>query len=74
MKYFFQGSGGGQTTFYILAATFMQPHLDPPLIDGLVLLYNGTLLPELDHINLRGILIPRIAQHVAKRAIDGDKR
>lgn len=74
MKYFFQGSGGGQTTFYILAATFMQPHLNPPLIDGLVLLYNGTLLPELDHINLRGILIPRLAQHVAKRAIDVDKR
>jgi hypothetical protein len=74
MKYFFQGSAGGQTTFYILAATFMQPHLDPPLIDGLVLLYNGTLLPELDHINLRGILTPRLAQHVTKRAIDGSKK
>ncbi|MBW1690206.1 MAG: hypothetical protein JRI71_04950 [Deltaproteobacteria bacterium] len=71
MKYFFQGSAGGQTTFYILAATFLQPHLDPPLIDGLVLLYNGELLPELDHINLRGILTPRLVQHVTKRAIDG---
>lgn len=74
MKYFFQGSGGGQTTFSILAATFMQPHLDPPLIDGLVLLYNGEMLPELDHINLRGILTPRLVRHVTKRAINDSKR
>ena len=73
MKYFFQGSGGGQTTFFILTATFMQPHLDSPLIDGLVLLYNGEILPELDHINLRGILTPRLAQHVTKRAITSSK-
>jgi hypothetical protein len=74
MKYFFQGSGGGQTTFYILTATFMQPHMDPPLTDGLVLLYNGELLRELDHINLRGILTPRLAQYVAKRAITSSKK
>ncbi len=74
MRYFFQGSAGGQTTFYMLAATFMQPHLSPPLIDGLVLLYNGEMLPELDHINLTGILTPRSVQHVATRAIRGAKR
>jgi hypothetical protein len=74
MKYFFQGSGGAQTTFYILAATFMQPHLDPPLIDGLVLLYNGLMLPELDHINLRGILTPRLVRRVAMRAIVASRR
>jgi hypothetical protein len=74
MKYFFQGSAGGQTTFHILAATFMQPHLSPPLLDGLVLLYNGKILPELDHISLTGILIPRSAEHVAKRAIYGNSK
>lgn len=74
VSYFFQGSGGGQTTFYMLAATFMQPHLSPPLLDGLVLLYNGEVVPELDHINLTGILIPRLVQHEAKRAIYGIKR
>ncbi len=74
MKYFFQGSGGGQTTFYILTATFMQPHLEPPLIDGLVLLYNGEMLPELDHINLRGILTPRLVKYVTKLAINASKR
>ena len=74
MAYFFQGSAGGQTTFYMLGATFMQPHLSPPLLDGLVLLYNGEILPELDHISLTGILIPRSVEHVAKRAIHGDKR
>ena len=74
MNYFFQGSAGAQTTFHILGATFMQPHLNPPLIDGLIFLYNGTLLPELDHINLRGILTPRLVQHVAARAIARTKR
>jgi hypothetical protein len=74
MRYFFQGSAGGQTTFCMLAATFMQPHLSPPLVDGLVLLYNGKILPELDHISLTGILIPGPVQHVAKRAIHGTKR
>jgi hypothetical protein len=66
---FFQGSTGGQITFYMLTATFMQPHLDPPLLDGLVILYNGKLLAELDHINLSGLLIPRLVEYVAKRAI-----
>jgi len=74
MRYFFQGSAGGQTTFYMLAATFVQPHLSPPLLDGLVLLYNGKILPELDHISLTGIVTPRSAVHVAKRAIHGTKR
>ena len=74
MGYFFQGSAGAQTTFYMLAATFMQPHLSPPLVDGLVLLYNGKMLPELDHISLAGILIPRSVQHVAKKAIHAARR
>jgi len=74
VSYFFQGSAGARTTFYLLAATFLQPHLDPPLLDGLVLLYNGKILPELDHINLAGILTPRTVQHAAERAIDeGDR-
>ncbi|MBW1674926.1 MAG: hypothetical protein JRJ45_15090 [Deltaproteobacteria bacterium] len=74
MRYFFQGSAGARTTFYMIGATFMQPHLTPPLVDGLVFLYNGEMLPELDHINVEGILIPRLVQRVAKRAIQGIKR
>jgi hypothetical protein len=74
MSSFFQGSIGGQTTFHMLAATFMQPHLSPPLLDGLVLLYNGEILPELDHINLSGILIPRSIKHVVRRAIHRGER
>jgi len=69
IRYFFQGSAGGQTSFYMITATFMQPHLSPPLLDGLVLLYNGKALPELDHIDLTGILTPRSAQRVTERAI-----
>ena len=45
VRYFFQGSAGAQTSFYMLTATFLQPHLRPPLLDGLVLLYNGKILP-----------------------------
>jgi hypothetical protein len=74
MRYFFQGSAGAQTTFYMLGATLMQPHLNPPLVDGLVFLYNGEMLPELDHMNVEGILIPRLVQGVAKRAIYEGKR
>jgi len=74
MRYFFQGSAGARTTFYMIGATFMQPHLNPPLLDGLVFLYNGEMLPELDHINVEGILIPRLVQRVTKRAIHGIKR
>lgn len=69
MGHFFQGSTGGQTTFSMLGATFMQPHLDPPLLDGLILQYNGEMLQELDHINLSGILTPRLVKYVTKRAI-----
>jgi len=69
MNSFFQGSIGGMTTFYMLVATFMQPHLNPPLLDGLIILYNGKILSGLDHINLEGILTPRMVQHVVKRAI-----
>ena len=73
MQYFFQGSAGARTTFYMIGATFMQSHLNPPLLDGLVLLYNGEMLPELDHINVEGILIPRLVKRVTKRAIYGIK-
>jgi len=74
MRYFFQGSAGARTTFYMIGATFMQPHLNPPLLDGLVFLYNGEMLPELDHINVEGILIPRLVKRVINRAIYGIKK
>jgi hypothetical protein len=73
VRYFFQGSGGAQTSFYMITATFLQPQVSPPLLDGLVLLYNGNILPELDHINLTGILTPRLAQRAAERAIHSAK-
>ncbi|MFW6114683.1 MAG: hypothetical protein ACOC6E_00135 [Thermodesulfobacteriota bacterium] len=69
LRYFFQGSAGAQTSFYMITAMFLQPQASPPLLDGLVLLYNGNLLPELDHINLSGILTPRLVRQVAERAI-----
>lgn len=69
MGSFFQGSTGAHTTLCMIGATFMQPHLSPPLLDGLVVLYNGEILPQLDHINLEGILVPRTVEHAVQRAI-----
>lgn len=66
---FFQGSAGGQTTFYMLTATFLQPHLDPPLADGLILLYNSEEFPAFDHINLRGIVTPETIRPVVKNIL-----
>ncbi len=65
----FQGSAGGQTTYYLLAATLMQPQLTPPLADGLVVLYNGDAFPDLDHIRFRGIVSAEAVRPVVLRAI-----
>jgi len=74
MHSFFQGSSGATTTYCMLTATLMQPQLDPPLLDGLVLLYNGEPIRELDHINLAGILTPRQVEPVVRRAMQSDFR
>lgn len=74
MGYFFQGSTGAQTTYCLIGASFLQPHLNPPLLDGLILLYNGEILPKLDHIDLTGLFVPRSFQHVAKKAIRRPQR
>lgn len=59
MSYFFQGSSGGQETFNILGSNFLQPSFGQSLVDGVIILYNGSPLESLDHINLSGILVPR---------------
>lgn len=66
---FFQGSAGGLTTYYLMAATFLQPQLDPPLVDGLVLLYNGEEFPAMDHVNLRGIVTPAAVRPVVTKIL-----
>lgn len=74
MRHFFQGSTGGQTTYCLIGASFLQPHLNPPLLDGLILLYNGEILPKLDHIDLTGLLVPGSFQHLAEKAIRRPQR
>jgi hypothetical protein len=66
---FFQGSAGGLTTYYMLTATFMQPQLDPPLVDGLILLYNGEEFPEIDHVSFRGIVTPEAVRPVVTKVL-----
>ena len=58
MGYFFQGSTGGHFTASMITANFTQPHLDTPLLDGLIILYNGQVLKRMDHINLERIIVP----------------
>ncbi len=70
-RLFFQGSSGGQTTYYLLAATLMQPQLRPPLADGLVVLYNGKNFPELDHIRFNGLVSAESVRPIVIRAIQG---
>ena len=59
MSYFFQGSSGGQETYNILGTNLQQPTFEQSLVDGVIILYNGSPLESLDHINLNGILVPR---------------
>jgi hypothetical protein len=69
LQVFFQGSAGGQTTFYMLAAAFLQAHHAPPLVDGIILLYNGETFPEADHVNFRGIVTPEMIRPVVMQAM-----
>jgi hypothetical protein len=69
LQMFFQGSAGGQTTYYMLTATFLQPHLDPPLADGLILLYNSEEFPAFDHISFRGIVTPEAIRPVVTNVL-----
>jgi hypothetical protein len=69
LQNFFQGSAGGLTTYYMLAATFLQPQRDPPLADGLILLYNGEEFPATDHINFQGIVTPQAIRPVVTKAL-----
>lgn len=68
-RVYFQGSAGGQTTFFMLTATLLQPQMEPPLADGLILLYNGEAFPEIDHVNFRGIVTPDAVRHVVIKAL-----
>lgn len=66
-RYFFQGSFGGRTTFFMIAATFLQAQNDPPLLDGLILLYNGHPFPQMDHIDFTGIVTPAAVLRTVRR-------
>ena len=52
---FFQGTTGGAISERLIAATFLQVPATweaPPLLDGLVLLYNGERIAPMDHTRL----------------------
>ncbi len=72
-RHFFQGSFGGQTTFFMIAATFLQAQNDPPLLDGLILLYNGKLFPQMDHIDFSGIVTPKSVRRTVLKVIASSK-
>jgi hypothetical protein len=69
MSYFFQGSSGGQKTYNTLGTNLLQPNIEHhPLVDGVIILYNGIPMQPLDHINLSGILVPQFFEDAGYRA------
>lgn len=66
---FFQGSTGAQCTFYLVAGTFLQPQRKPPLLNGLLLLYNGKPFPVMDHVQLTEIVVPERVRWMVLRAL-----
>ncbi len=66
--FFFQGSSSGYNTINMLLANFLQPHLSIPLIDGLIILYNGKVLHMMDQTNLERIFIPSDARQNVQKA------
>lgn len=72
-RHFFQGSFGGQSTFFMIAATFLQAQNDPPLLDGLILLYNGKIFPKMDHIDFSGIVTPAAVKRVVRQVVERSK-
>ncbi len=69
MSYFFQGSSGAHGTYLMLVANLLQPQCRPPFLDGIIILYNGTPLAPLDHMNIDGIFVPATFSAKAEEAI-----
>ena len=69
MGTYFQGSTGGRITFLMLVSNLIQPQLEYPLLDGVIILYNSEELKQLDHINLEGLISEREIDNAVRRAI-----
>jgi hypothetical protein len=69
MGYYFQGSIGAHCTCIALGSNLLQPQSNPAFLDGIIILYNGSPLVGLDHINIDGILIPGAFYIDAMKAI-----
>ena len=69
MGLYFQGSSGGQNTFFMLISNLMQPQLKDPLLDGIIFLYNNSELKEMDHIYLQGLFSEREIDRIIRKAL-----
>lgn len=70
MGTYFQGSTGGYNTFLLLVSNLLQPQLEIPLLDGIIFLYNGEELKNMDHINLEGLISEREIDSIVKKNLD----
>lgn len=68
-KTFFQGSAGGQATYNVLTASFLQPQMDQPLLDAVAFTINGVFPLEMDHIDLSGIQVEELLAPQLKRLV-----
>ncbi len=73
VRAFFQGSSGGLISSLMIEAMLMQPSLDireqRPLLDGLVLLYNGRRFPfgQPEHAPLHYVQRPPVGRYIGSR-------
>jgi hypothetical protein len=65
----FQGSTGGATTNMLISSTLIQPQLDDPLLEGLIITYNNEVLFEMDHVDFDRIIPPAESERAAINAI-----
>ena len=69
---FFQGSTGGHMTQIMLSTNILQPQFayKTTFLDGVIILYNGFPIADLDHIDIDGVIVPKTYYMNAMEAIN----
>ncbi len=70
----FQGSTGGGITNTVILSNLVQPQLYDPILDGLILSYNGDAFEDMDHVNFNKIITESDIFHLVKQAISKSKK
>ena len=74
MRNHFQGSTGGHVTSLVISSNLIQPQLFDPILEGLIITYNGKASLFMDHINFDLIIPPSESRGAVNRAIRLSKK